>query len=59
MKTDNPAKPDGFESNVTSLLPDLEAVYKDIHSHPELSLQEIRTAGIAAETISRQSSQQL
>ena len=30
------------------LLPDLETLYKDIHSHPELSMQETRTAGIAA-----------
>src|SRR5690242_17132534 len=30
------------------LLPELESVYKDIHSHPELSMQETRTAGIAA-----------
>jgi amidohydrolase len=29
----------------------LEAVYKDIHSHPELSLQERRTAGLAAERL--------
>ncbi len=29
-------------------LDDLEALYKDIHSHPELSLQEKRTAGVAA-----------
>jgi hippurate hydrolase len=32
-------------------LPDLEALYKDIHSHPELSMQETRTAGIAAERL--------
>jgi amidohydrolase len=31
-----------------TLLPDLETVYKDIHSHPELSMQETRTAEIAA-----------
>ncbi|MFL6353580.1 MAG: M20 family metallopeptidase [Bryobacteraceae bacterium] len=31
------------------LLPDLESVYKDIHAHPELSMQETRTAGIAAD----------
>src|SRR6185437_13833757 len=31
------------------LLPDLESVYKDIHAHPELSMQESRTAGIAAD----------
>jgi hippurate hydrolase len=30
------------------LLPELEAIYKDIHSHPELSMQETRTAGVAA-----------
>jgi len=33
------------------LLPDLESAYKDIHSHPELSMQENRTAGIAAERL--------
>src|SRR5579862_1942688 len=32
-------------------LDDLEALYKDIHSHPELSLQEKRTAAIAAERL--------
>ena len=35
------------------LMPDLEALYKDIHSHPELSMQETRTAGIAAEWLSK------
>ena len=29
-------------------LPDLEELYKDIHSHPELSMQETRTAALAA-----------
>ena len=29
-------------------LEDLEAVYKDLHEHPELSMQEHRTAGIVA-----------
>src|SRR6202023_3980423 len=33
------------------LLPELEALYKDIHSHPELSMQETRTAGLAAERL--------
>src|SRR5690348_9332250 len=36
---------------LNDLLPDLEALYKDIHSHPELSMQETRTAGIAAERL--------
>ncbi|MGH3281712.1 MAG: M20 family metallopeptidase [Trebonia sp.] len=32
-------------------LSDLESFYKDIHSHPELSMQETRTAGIAADRL--------
>jgi hippurate hydrolase len=32
-------------------LGDLEALYKDIHSHPELSMREERTAGLAAERL--------
>ena len=38
-----------FREPEQSLLVTLEAVYKDIHSHPELSMQEHRTAGIAAD----------
>lgn len=44
------------EKNATSVLaalnevlPHLEATYKDVHAHPELSMQEKRTAGIAAD----------
>lgn len=33
------------------LLPDLQALYTDVHSHPELSMQETRTAGIAADRL--------
>jgi len=33
------------------LLPELESIYKDIHAHPELSMQETRTAGIAADRL--------
>jgi hippurate hydrolase len=36
-------------SDLGTLVPDLESVYKDIHSHPELSMQEKRTAGVAAD----------
>jgi len=32
-------------------LEDLEALYKEIHSHPELSLQETRTAELSAERL--------
>ncbi len=38
-------------ANLGDLLPDLESVYKDIHAHPELSMQETRTAGIAADRL--------
>lgn len=38
-------------ANLSELLPDLEAVYKDLHSHPELSMQENRTAHIAADRL--------
>src|ERR1700722_17497492 len=33
------------------LLPDLEALYRDIHSQPELSMQEMRTGGLAADRL--------
>jgi amidohydrolase len=35
--------------NLAGLLPALETIYKDIHTHPELSMQEERTAGVAAD----------
>jgi amidohydrolase len=33
---------------IDALLPELEKIYIDLHKHPELSMQEVRTAGIAA-----------
>jgi amidohydrolase len=36
-------------TSLGALVPDLESIYKDIHSHPELSMQEKRTGGIAAD----------
>ena len=38
-------------ANLGTLLPDLESIYKHIHSHPELSMHENRTAGIAADRL--------
>jgi hippurate hydrolase len=40
-----------LESGINDLLPELERVYTDIHAHPELSMQETRTAGIAADRL--------
>jgi hippurate hydrolase len=39
-------------AGLDALLPGLERVYTDIHAHPELSMQETRTAGIAARHLS-------
>ncbi len=36
------------------LLAELEEIYKDIHANPELSMQEERTAGIAADWLRKQ-----
>ncbi|MBN9308767.1 MAG: amidohydrolase [Devosia sp.] len=38
----------GILAAVDEILPDIEALYKDVHAHPELSMHETRTAGIAA-----------
>ena len=35
-------------ADLPSLLPKLEALYKDVHAHPELSMQEKRTGALAA-----------
>jgi amidohydrolase len=35
--------------HLDGMLPALEALYKDVHSHPELSMQETRTAALAAD----------
>jgi amidohydrolase len=47
----NASLPDPSSSllaNLPGLLPTLDAQYKDVHSHPELSMQENRTAELAA-----------
>lgn len=42
-----------MERFIDELLPELEAIYKDIHSNPELSMQEFRTAKIAADYLAQ------
>jgi hippurate hydrolase len=37
-----------FSAVIEQVLPVAEAIYKDLHQNPELSLQEVRTAGIVA-----------
>jgi hippurate hydrolase len=38
-------------AGLDGITPDLADLYRDIHAHPELSMQERRTAGIAAERL--------
>ena len=40
-------------SDLDDLLPDIEAAYKDVHSHPELSMQEHRTSDKAAKHLKK------
>ncbi len=49
MNTKNASVSDQWFANLPNLLPELEALYTDIHAHPELSMQETRTAAIAAD----------
>ena len=50
--TTNAANPsDPALRNLDALLPDLTGLYKDVHSHPELSMQETRTANLAADRL--------
>ena len=44
---------DPLPETLGALLPELRDVYRDIHAHPELSMQEQRTASIAATCLQR------
>ena len=48
MKATTPDSAAVVLTDLAALLPTLEGIYKDIHAHPELSMEEHRTAGIAA-----------
>jgi len=49
MRTKSPSDP--ALANLSGLLPELEALYKDVHAHPELSMQETRTSRLAADRL--------
>src|SRR3954462_11729049 len=51
MSAESQKDPGKILANLNGLLPDLESVYKDVHSHPEMSMHENRTARIAAERL--------
>lgn len=42
-----------LEPAIENLLPQLEEIYKDIHQNPELSMEEFRTAQLAADHLAR------
>jgi amidohydrolase len=48
QSTGSPAK---VLAGLQGLLPSVEALYTDVHAHPELSMQESRTAGLAADRL--------
>ena len=51
MKAKKTTSSDPTLARLPGLLPELEALYTDVHAHPELSMQETRTAGLAAERL--------
>lgn len=46
MSTPKATSADSMMPSLQRLLPDLEALYTDIHAHPELSMQEARVASL-------------
>jgi amidohydrolase len=51
MNTSNANGAEPVLNGLGSLIPNLEALYKDVHAHPELSMQETRTASLAADRL--------
>src|SRR6266550_2196791 len=48
MDTQETHSTDPALARLLDLLPELQALYTDVHAHPELSMQETRTAGLVA-----------
>lgn len=51
MNTTKSTSKEPVLKHLDRLIPDVEALYKDLHAHPELSMQETRTAGLAADRL--------
>ena len=48
MPAATPAVREAVKARVDAEYPSIEAIYRDIHQHPELSFMETRTAGLLA-----------
>ena len=42
---------DQLKSDIDELVPDLIAMRRDLHEHPELAFEELRTSGIVAQRL--------
>src|SRR5436305_8321200 len=51
MSMQSTSSPGKALAGLQRLLPNVEALYTDVHAHPELSMQETRTAGLAADRL--------
>lgn len=47
----NESKASAVDARIDALMPDLLAIYRDLHANPELSFQEVRTAAKLAERV--------
>ena len=51
MSNSQESSSDPVFASLDGMLAELEALYKDVHAHPELSMQEARTAALAAQQL--------
>ncbi len=45
------SKPDRLKAEIDELVPDLVAIRRDLHGHPELAFEEVRTSGIVTQRL--------
>ena len=51
MSTIPTTSPDPLKAEIDELVPDLVAMRRDLHEHPELAFEEVRTSGIVAQRL--------